>query len=291
MDMFSKFKFARWQIAYRAIGKEEYRLVPNPPYGWCADPFLVEYQGRIYLFAEIFLYKSERNGVIGYSIYENGEFGAWTVTMDRHWHLSYPNVFVYDGNLYMCPESWQKDEIEIYQLIKFPNHWEKTISLSCNGKYVDTTFLRIGEETYMFTFQPDFHQYGGTLLQCQVKEEGLSRFRALTKDKSRARPAGNFIVEKGKIVRVSQDSSKGYGCGLVFSEVDSMWPDYREHEVKRVLAKDIPMEKNGRKYIGVHTYNRCQGLEVVDLKYTCYSFKEYAARKRVRKVFTNKYKG
>ena len=119
----------------------------------------------------------------------------------------------------------------------------------------------------------------------------MSSFRTLTKDKSRARPAGNFIVDNGKIVRVSQDSSENYGCGLVFSEVDSIWPDYQEREIKRISARDIPVEKSLRKYTGVHTYNKYQGLEVVDLKYTCYSLEEYAARKRVRKVFTNKYKG
>lgn len=107
--MLNKFMFKRWEIAYRRAGEEKFHLIPNPPYGWCADPFLVEYHDTIYLFAEIFLYKSERNGVIGYCTYENGRFGAWTITMDKHWHLSYPNVFVYENNLYMCPESYQKE--------------------------------------------------------------------------------------------------------------------------------------------------------------------------------------
>lgn len=289
--MFDKFKFDRWQIVYRKAGEKQYKLIPNPPYGWCADPFLVEYQGTVYLFAEIFLYKSERNGVIGYCIYENGEFGAWKITMDRHWHLSYPNVFVYQGDLYMCPESWQKDEIEIYKLIEFPDHWEKAAALVSNGKYVDTTFLQLRKEIYMFTFQPSFHQHGGTLLQCCIKGDELSDFCILTSDKGKARPAGNFIVENEKIIRVSQDSRESYGDGLVFSEVDSVWPDYREHEIKRVSAQDLRIENSSRKYIGIHTYNRHHDLEVVDVKYSCYSLKEYIARKRVRKVFMNKYKG
>ncbi|MCI9108033.1 MAG: hypothetical protein HFI00_07445 [Lachnospiraceae bacterium] len=287
--MLNNFKFSRWEIAYRQTGEGKFHLIPNPPYGWCADPFLVEYHDTIYLFAEIFLYKSERNGVIGYCTYENGRFGAWTVTMDKHWHLSYPNVFVYEGSLYMCPESYQKEEVGIYRLIEFPDHWEKVVSLLENGKYVDTTFLKREGQEYLFTFQPSFHRYGGVLLQYTIKDCKALGMQIITEDKSIARPAGNFIEESGKLIRVSQNSSNSYGEGLVFSEIDSLFPKYQEHTVRNVYPEDILIEGKQRKYVGIHTYNRCRELEVIDLKYTCYSLKEWIARKRVRKVFLNKY--
>ena len=71
-----------WQIAYKNKKMSKYELIPNPNWAWAADPFLVEYKGELYIFAELFLYKSERNGVIGYCKYKNGTFGEWTVTMD-----------------------------------------------------------------------------------------------------------------------------------------------------------------------------------------------------------------
>ena len=287
--MLNKFRFKRWEIAYRRKGEEKFHLIPNPPYGWCADPFLVKYHNTIYLFAEIFLYKSERNGVIGYCIYENGRFGPWTITMDKHWHLSYPNVFVYEDDLYMCPESYQKEEVGIYKLIEFPDCWEKVVSLLENGKYVDTTFLKREEREYLFTFQPSFKQYGGSLLQYRIQDGKVSNMYTVTNDKSTARPAGNFIEENGKLIRVSQNSSNGYGEGLVFSEIDTLFPKYQEHKVRDVYPKDVLIEGKQREYIGIHTYNRLQDLEVIDLKYTCYSLKEWMARKRVRKVFLNKY--
>ena len=58
-------KFNHWQIAYRIKDEKEFHLIPNPPYAWAADPFLVKFQEKTYLFAELYLYKSERNGVIG----------------------------------------------------------------------------------------------------------------------------------------------------------------------------------------------------------------------------------
>ena len=98
------------------------------------------------------------------------------------------------------------------------------------------------------------------------------------------------MIESGNIIRVSQDSSKDYGGGLVFCEVEVMWPEYQEHEIRRLSVQDMHIESRKR-YIGMHTYNRGGDLEVIDLKYYCYSLKEYMARKRVRKVFMNKYGG
>lgn len=287
--MLDKFKFNRWQIAYRIRGESAFRLIPNPPYGWCADPFLVEYQGKLYLFAEIFLCYSERNGVIGYCIYENGKFDAWKITMDRHWHLSYPNVFVYDDVLYMCPESYQRESVDVFRLVEFPDRWEKVHTFLENGKYVDTTFLEDEGDVYLFTFQPSFYQYGGTLLQCQINGGKMSEFHTITEDRSMARPGGNFIREDHRLIRVSQNSDHGYGYGLTFSEVTSLWPEYREHKIREIYPKDILTEESRVRYTGIHTYNKCHDLEVVDLKYACYSFREWKARKRVRKVFTNKY--
>ncbi|GFI63499.1 hypothetical protein IMSAG117_00914 [Lactobacillaceae bacterium] len=82
-----------WKIAYRTSPEEPFKMVPNPEFAWAADPFLIKYEEKIYLFAELFLYKSERNGVIGYCEFMGDHFSEWKVTMDEHWHLSYPTAF------------------------------------------------------------------------------------------------------------------------------------------------------------------------------------------------------
>ncbi len=282
-------RYMHWQIAYRTSEEEPFRLVENPGYAWAADPFLVEYQGRIYLFAELFLFRSERNGVIGCCVYENGRFGTWQIAMDEHWHLSYPNVYTKDGGLFLCPESWQKNEVGIYRLLEFPDKWEQTDCLFRNVHYVDTTFLEEKGERYIFTFAPTFSGDEGKLLL--IKEQGdksLTKPLILTEDKSLARPGGNILREDGKLYRVSQNCQNSYGEGLVFSEIDALWPKYREHVVKRIGPKDLRIEAE-QEILGVHTYNRCGELEVIDVKYFAPSFSEYRAAKRTRKVFLNKY--
>lgn len=288
---YGKFIFEHWQVAYRIKGEEKFILLPNPNWGWAADPFPVLYQGFLYIFAEIFLYKSERKGVIAYCRLENGKFSDWTVSMEKHWHLSYPNIWVKNNGLYMCPESHQSEEIAIYKLIEFPNHWKKIKVLLDNVQCVDTTFCKYQEEKYMFTFQPQRGGVSGDLYLYQIDGGRLSEGRIVLEDtgKGIARPGGKILYDKTKLFRVSQNGSSGYGSGLVFSEIDSFSPNYKEHEIRKIAAEEI----NGswkRQFIGIHTYNRNDEIEVIDLKYRVFSLAEYWARRRVRKVFVDKYK-
>ena len=277
-----------WQIAFRKTGDSEFRLVDNPKWGWCADPFLVEYKSEVYLFAEAFLYKSERKGVLVYCKYTGNGFSDWQVTMDEHWHLSYPNVFVKDGDLFMCPESYQNKTVSVYKLCEFPDKWERVEILVDNAKYVDSTFLAYGGDSYMFTFAPKFKNAEGCLLLYKKEGSTYRKVSELSSDKTLARPGGNFFEQNGKLIRVGQNSEHAYGEGLVFLEVDSVFPNYAEHVVKRISPQDIVVAEN-KKYCGVHTYNRSCGLEFIDLKYPVTSFAERLARMRVRKVFVDKY--
>ncbi len=285
----NRLRYMHWQIAYRTTEGDPFCLIANPRYAWAADPFVVEYAGTIYLFAELFLYRSERNGVIGYCVYENGKFGEWHVSMDEHWHLSYPNVYVKNGELFMCPESWQKNEVGVYRLIEFPNKWEQVDCLFRNVKYVDTTFLEQGKEQYVFTFAPYFSEDEGQLLLFKIHEDGtMTKPAVVTTDKSLARPGGNIIRQDGKLYRVSQNCRNSYGEGLVISEIECLWPEYREHVVKRIFPGDLAVETK-YKIMGVHTYNRCGRLEVIDIKYYAPSLAEYRAAQRTHRVFLNKY--
>lgn len=282
-------KFEHWQIAYRQDKNEKFKLIQNPEWAWAADPFLVEYETEIYLFAELFLFKSERNGVIGYCKYENGQFGSWIVSMDRHWHLSYPNVWEDHGKLYMCPESYQAEEVAVYELVSFPDKWRKVQVLLQNGKYVDSTFLKYEGRQYLFTYHLAKPGITGELLLYEILENGtLSEGCCITSDLGNARPGGNIISYEGKIIRVSQDSIGGYGNGLVFSEVQSIRPNYKEKELLRIRPGDVKGDWT-QEFIGIHTYNQLKNIEVIDLKFATYSLAERIAQKRVRKVFMNKY--
>ncbi len=225
--------------------------------------------------------------MIGYCKYQDGHFSKWQVTMDKHWHLSYPNVFVRENELYMCPESYQNEEVCLYRLIEFPDKWEKVEVLFKNVRYVDSTFLYYKGQNYMFTFEPLFKENEGRLYIFLYNGEKYVNPIVITDKKEIARPGGNFIIKNEKIIRVSQNSETEYGDGLIFSEVLSLNP-YAEKIVKKVYPKDINILSN-KKYRGIHTYNSIGNIEVIDLKVKRHSLVEYLAKKRIRKVFVKKY--
>lgn len=285
-----KIKYEHWQIAFRKKPEEKFRLIENPSWAWAADPFLVKYRGELYLFAELFLYKSERNGIIGYCKFDGEKFGEWIVSMDKHWHISYPNVWVENEKLYMCPETYQAEEVAIYELVEFPDKWKKTCVLLNNGEYVDSTFLLYDKKKYLFTYQHTTSRIDGNLLLYVINNDGCVKEPMLiTDDISCARPGGNFISRRGKLIRVSQDCSRGYGGGLVFCKVESIFPEYNEKEIIRIYPESIDGQWK-KTFTGIHTYNCYGNMEVIDLKYEVCSVKEYFARKRVRNVFVDKYR-
>ena len=281
--------YYHYHIAYKTPKMESFSLVKPPSYGWLADPFLVEYDGEIYLFAEIFLWKTERNGVIGYCKYDGASFGDWTVTMDRHWHLSYPNVYTCNGKLYMCPESYQSLEVSVYELVQFPDTWKKVHTYINDVEYCDSTFLQDGDDTYMFTFERQESGVYGNGYICKILDGRIVDKRLITSNPEGSRPGGNILQEGGKYFRVAQNGKPTYGSGLIFYEIDSLWPNYSEHEIKHVTVEDInPNWKD--KYCGIHTYNQLNGIEVIDLKEKTFSVEEYDAQQRVRSIFLNKYR-
>ena len=284
-----KIIFEHWQIAYKKVNEEKFKLLKNPSWGWCADPFLVKYKGDIYIFAEIFLYKSERNGVIAYCKYNGSDFSEWTVCMDKHWHLSYPNVFVVDDELYMCPESHQREDVSIYRLVEFPNRWERVDIIFDNVQYVDTTFLEYSGRKYLFTFEPSFKNNGGTLFYYEKEGNRYINKTKITENKLCARPAGNFFYNQaGQLIRVGQKSENSYGEGIAFLKVESVYPTYKERLHKMISVEDIQIDGN-EKFCGIHTYNQLDDFQVIDLKRREICFGECISRKRIRKVFVNKY--
>lgn len=282
--------FHHYWIAYREGGKGEFQIIEPPSYGWTADPFLVEYENEIYLFAEIFLYKTERNGKIGYCKYKDGKFGQWHISMDKHWHLSYPNVFVKNGKLYMVPESYQLEEVCLYELVSFPDKWKKVKTYINNVEYCDSTFMEYEGQQYMFTYErcPDRAEDKELLYRLEGGE--LAEKQVISTNQAGARAAGNIIIDNGKYIRVAQNGVPTYGAGLIFYQIDSVWPEYREHEIKRAYARDFNRSWDDSRYDGCHTYNRLGNLEVIDIIGVREIPEEEIASRRVHEVFLNKYR-
>lgn len=93
------------------------------PGHFLADPFVVSREGRTCVFVEDYVY---RTGKAHISVFELGVAGACEIgiALEEPYHLSFPFLFEYQGELFMCPESFQAQEIRIYRCAEFPLRWE-----------------------------------------------------------------------------------------------------------------------------------------------------------------------
>ena len=129
-------------------------------------------------------------------------------------------------------------------------------------------------DDYLFTY--DIGRKG-RLYRARICFDNIKKpeWEYITKDPSIARQGGNFIYEDGTYYRVAQDCSKNYGESIsILKILQNDTEGYKEDLVKKVSYKDINV-KVGRGLIGVHTYNRSNKYEVIDLRYYGFNLRDY----------------
>ena len=233
---------------------------------WCADPFIVEGKGKKYVFCELMDRKRSR-GLLGYSeLNEDGDTEIMFL-MDVGCHVSYPNVFYYDNNWYMIPETSQRLTVELYKATNFPDKWIKIGNVIEGRKAVDTTVFFKNAMPFLFVYEPNGFDNKLSIAELDVSTCSISNERLLVNySKKIGRPGGNVLVEKGKIFRVTQSGEKHYGEKLVFKSFKNLNLNYEEEDILDVNPSDFKIP-NGCKYDGVHTYNKSGGYEIVDFRY------------------------
>src|SRR5437660_2009869 len=114
----------RWGISVLSAKWDEAVLwrsteTPLPRGRFWADPFLCTRNGRTFCFVEDFVYKTGKGHITaleinGTKIVERG------IALSEPFHLSFPYLFEYQGELYMCPEAQGSRQIRIYRCTEFP---------------------------------------------------------------------------------------------------------------------------------------------------------------------------
>lgn len=243
----------------------DFKILPNPWWGWCADPFLFENEDKIYIFAEIWNYFKQR-GEIGYfQITGKQADHKWHIIIQERYHMSYPMIWRDHKGIHLCAETCGNNDLHLYHCVNFPNKWKKGNVLISNMKLADSTFWfeKNGDPQYCFTYEIKGINKG---ILYQYKMNNLtiknSTSKVVTDDARIARPGGMFSACGNKVYRVAQDCSKSYGQNLCFLEVISMEP-YKEKLRNIVSYQHFPKVKH---CIGIHTYNRLEDYETIDFR-------------------------
>ena len=240
------------------------RLLPPKDRYW-ADPFVLERNGRYFVFFEELPFRTGRAHISMLEIDAQGRASEPVRVLERDYHLSYPFLAEHDGQLYMIPETAQAGTVEVYRCVEFPLRWKLERVLMQGVRCVDATFHKGPDRWWMFAnaaapgsrmFDDELHLFHAESL---LGDWQPHRRNPVKSDVRGARPAGQLYWHNGALYRPAQICAPLYGSGLSINRVLRMTPvDYAERQVERVL----PSRADG--LLGVHTINRAGDLTVVD---------------------------
>jgi hypothetical protein len=115
-----------------------------------ADPFLCTHDGKTYCLVEDFVYKTGRGHIAALEITDDGA-ELLGDCIRENFHLSFPFLFRYQGELYMCPESSEARQIRIYRCKNFPLEWELCWIAMDGISAADSMFFEHGGKWWMLT--------------------------------------------------------------------------------------------------------------------------------------------
>lgn len=261
----------QWFVAYRfgdepgLPGRLSNFVSMHPPKDrFWADPFPIERDGRHYLFIEELMFDTNKGHI---SVVELDERGGWkqpVKVLERDYHLSYPFLFEWQGNLFMIPETGQNRTVEVYRCHRFPDDWHLEKVLLENVCSADATLAQIGDRWWMFVnigeegteLYDELHLFHAD----QPFGEWVPHRRNPVKSDARsARPAGNLFWWQGELYRPAQCCVPLYGSAISLNRIERLDPDVF---IEREVALMTPDWQPG--LLGVHTFNRAGRLTVVD---------------------------
>lgn len=232
-----------------------------------ADPFLFKYNNDLYLFFERFPFKTTK-GVISCTKILNDQITEVIDVLDLPYHLSYPNVFEEDGNIYMIPECSENNCLEVYQCVDFPNKW-RLYSIGFEGESVaDTVYYKDANgDKWLFISKtnPVISNHCNELWIYKIDSLKLKKIESHRKNpviinSEFARNGGAIFNYLDHAYRVSQNNTYGmYGKGINISRIKELSINNYEEEVIRKVSPSFSL-----KLIGMHHMHQIDGFFVLD---------------------------
>jgi hypothetical protein len=230
-----------------------------------ADPFPIQRGGRYYVFFEEYLYATGKAHISVFEIGSKGVVDAPRIALATDHHLSYPNVFEWQGELYMLPEAANSGRVQLYRCTAFPDAWEPA-GIPLEGVAgADPTVVEVGGRWWLFltlaapgttSWDDELHLYWA--------ESPLGPWvpharNPVKSDVRGARPAGRIFALGDQLYRPSQDCSVRYGYGMTIHRIVRIDEHaYQEEPVSIVRPNWRPG------VIATHTLNSAGDLTTID---------------------------
>lgn len=241
--------------------------VTNPAGRYFADPFLHIQGERVYCFVEDYV-DTKKRGVISALEFEGTDVKDLGTVIEERFHLSFPYLFTFGGQLFMCPESNESGQIRIYRCVDLPLRWELHSVAMQDVSAVDTMIFESGGRWWMLTnIDPAPKMKTFCELHLYSAADPISGawvahpMNPLIIDPATARNGG-LLRDGASIFRVAQARTFGsYGTyASIFEIITLSETDYRE----QCVASITPAFRPG--LTGAHHMHSTGGRTVWDHK-------------------------
>ena len=271
---FRKETVQHWRIASRVNRKPLYdfdsdsdfsgfRWIDPPKGHFWADPFVFEHEGRCWAFFEDYSYQKKRAGIACSEVSPQGELGPPVLCLDHPSnHYSYPHIFRAGSEIFMIPESFDSNSVDLFRCQQFPDKWVREATL-LEGRFVDTTIWE-HEELWWFTTTgvESSSRSGCLLLFYSASLTGDWHFHPgnpISTDVRGNRGAGRVFRNHNRLIRPSQSCAPSYGYSVSFNEITELSKQrYSERPFKTITPE------HWKGLSGIHTYNRAGNVELID---------------------------
>lgn len=255
-------------VAADGPAADEIVWLPNGgPFQYLADPFAIERDGRVTVFAEWFDYRIRRGEIHAFTYDRDDRLTDQAVALAEPWHLSYPTLLEDGGELFMLPEGYKSGGLILYRCTRFPDRWEPAARI-LDTPAIDATVVRHQGRWWMFHALPgpddramrELHVRWADSLTGPWTPHPLN---PVMSGWSVSRPGGTAFHLDGALHLPVQDCDGAYGVAINLLRIDRIDPEGFAAEVVRRFEPGALLSGFGD---GLHTLSGSGSVSCIDVK-------------------------
>lgn len=241
---------------------------------YLADPFTLNIEGRETIICENYDYET------GKGIISEAETGK--VIYESEHHLSYPYPLTINNENYFLPETSEYGQLTAIHAVT-----KEKITLLNDVPCIDATVYQHNGLWWIFTNRADRNPDTDLFVYWSEKADGPYQEHLLNPvrtDIAASRPAGNPIIENGKLVFPMQKGVPHYGAGVVSVEITKLSPTEYEDRVLNTIRPEPGWEYNQ----GLHTISKGpNNTTLIDAKAHRFIFANFNAhlKRKLKRIF------
>ena len=228
-----------------------------------ADPFGLMRDGRVRVLCEEFDYRTRKGTIVYLEFPIPPGMPQPQPVIRGPFHMSYPYLFEYHGNVYCVPETHHAREVSLYKAEEFPLRWNRAATLIKGIGGLDITIFEHSDRWWLAC--TDFDRGPETDLLVWHAPSPLGPWtphprNPVKRDIGSARSAGTPFRHKGNLYRPAQDCSKRYGGRIVLNRITRLTPTEFQEEPAAVVEP----YSEGPYPDGIHTLSAAGDYTLVD---------------------------